>query len=200
LGLATVTELRERLDVQQQSTASDEFLQLYLDSATKTAERYCKRKFEAEPDLTDDPQVAVTKTISTLSRDVLRIPDVRTVNSVVLAGVTLSPVDVYGFGGFALSGESPGEPYTWITLRERQRGHTSHQDLAITGFWGWNPAPADIKDAVLTLASRKYRERDAGYGDTVQLPEGGVIAYFSQLPSSVAMTLDSYRIPTFAIA
>jgi hypothetical protein len=68
----------------------------------------------------------------------------------------------------------------------------------ITGHWGFEVVPDDIKDAVLTMAARRAMEKNANYGDAVQQPAGGAVAYFRGLPSYVQTTLYNYRIPSLA--
>jgi hypothetical protein len=72
-------------------------------------------------------------------------------------------------------------------------------DLTITGRWGWSPTPPDVVDATLAVAARRYRERDAGFSDAYQTPEGALLQFFKQIPASAKAALDLYRVPNIAL-
>lgn len=55
-----------------------------------------------------------------------------------------------------------------------------------------DPLPADLRDAILTLAARRYHERNAGYQDATTVSADGGLNYFKQLPASVKVILDQY--------
>jgi hypothetical protein len=78
-----------------------------------------------------------------------------------------------------------------LTVPE-QEPVTALPSIAVTGRFGWWPAPDDIRDAVLVMAARRWKERDAGYGDSVQLAEGITVAYYRQFPATVQATIESY--------
>lgn len=64
--------------------------------------------------------------------------------------------------------------------------------MFVTGKFGITPAPGDLVDAVYMIVARRYKERDARYGDQVMLPEGQVVNYFRQFNAFVRATVDSY--------
>jgi hypothetical protein len=64
--------------------------------------------------------------------------------------------------------------------------------LTVTGWFGIWPPPDDLVDALLSWCARRYKERDAAWGDQVQMPDGGVITYYRQLPPNVQLAVDSY--------
>lgn len=72
-------------------------------------------------------------------------------------------------------------------------------DLWITGRWGWNPTPEDVVDTTYGVATRRYREKDAAFSDQMVTPEGIAFSFFKQLPASLKLTLDSYRVPNLAL-
>lgn len=55
-----------------------------------------------------------------------------------------------------------------------------------------DPLTADLRDAILTLAARRYHERNTGYRDAT-VDESGAPMYFKQLPASVKVVFDSYK-------
>lgn len=61
-----------------------------------------------------------------------------------------------------------------------------------------DPVPADLKDAIYTLAARRVHERNAGYQDAVSGDFGPI--YFKQLPASVKLVLDAHTRPQVFLA
>lgn len=131
----------------------------------------------------------------------IRIPDLRVATLIALDGNTLTEgID------YILDTYVGDEPYThiklvnwnsWInpwTMLQVQ----SH--LEITGRWGFNPTPPDIKTVVTYLAAREYRRRDAMYADAVDTGTGvfdfGVRNF--AVPDDKKTILDLYKIPQIA--
>lgn len=67
---------------------------------------------------------------------------------------------------------------------------------AVTGTDG-TPAGDDVKDAMLTLAARRYHERNTGYQDAYETSAGPM--FVKQLPASVAVVLESYAPPRWFV-
>lgn len=167
-----------------------------LASAEAFVQRYCRRQFVPEPALvggedTDDP---VTKQFAVArNQRVVRIPDLRATASVVLNGSVLDT-------SFGYSPLDSWEPSTEIMLYEPYGqsawvSSVGNGVLTVTGRWGWNPIPGDIRHAVLALTMRMWKERKASWSDSIALPDGSVLSYFRMLPASVQGTLDAYRTP-----
>ncbi len=201
--LATVDELKAYLN--ERSVESDDLLAGILGGAEAFAERYCRRRFSPDPPLDsngDDTGTPVTKILSTRGRSVIRVRDLRS-GTLTLGGLLLNSAFDYEFG-YAME----GEPATHLFLMPRISTYFARapsmfgafvNDLTITGRWGWSPTPDDVKDGVLTIAARKFRERSANWGDTVTFPEGGAISYFRLMPASVKAAFDSYRVANLAL-
>jgi hypothetical protein len=185
-------------------------LEILLDAAEDFVARYTRRHFVPEPALADDGSDTldpVTKSFYiTRGRKTLRIPDLRVATTVKLNGSALV-TDI----GYQI--DSYGEPATSLTLVVPY-GYANNAMgvyvapltnpygngvVAITGRWGWNPAPLVIKHAVLALTMRMYRERDANWSDSVALPDGSVLSYFRQLPASVQGALNLLRTPNITL-
>lgn len=203
--IATLDELKAQLDVAR--TDDDVPMQAALDGVCQRVENYTGRRFRPDPPLTSenpdaDTQPAVTRKVRlprhhwrrwlrypdweyprTLKVD---IPDAREIDSIVGTQVT--------FTGFEPLDDPP---YRRVELYGVQYPFqspvTQLPELTVTGRFGIYPAPADLKDAVLFMAARRWKERDAVYGDTVQFPDGGpVVSYFRQFPPAVQATLELY--------
>jgi hypothetical protein len=182
----------------QLGQARERQLTRYLLAAQATAERFCRRRFGPDPELTDsgaDTNDPVTKTVRVgVYDDAVKIPDLRISPSpvVTLDGFALDVNDDYWLEPF-----SDDTPATFLRLAAAPA--STGGTVAITGRFGWNPLPPDLDDAVYTLAARKYRERQSNHADSVQLPEGLTLAYFRQLPASVQGTLSMLKIHHFAV-
>lgn len=181
--VATLSELKNYLKLR--GDASNDVLQTMLDSAEALTETYTGRSFRPDPALVAgaDTAPAVTKVLPVHRRAVL-VPDARLITAVTLDGETVSPISSTVTDGYA----TYGAPHVTTLVLPRSGYHVS-----ITGRFGYYPPPPEIKDAVLAMAARRYRERDAGYGDAVQTPEGGVVSYFRSIPGSVRIILDAHR-------
>lgn len=173
-------------------------LETVLDGAEAFAEAYTGRHFAADPVLIDgaDTGTPVAKTFTMpWNSTSLRIPDLRVATSVTSDGTTLT--EGYGYE----IDSTDAEPATrlrilnWTPYSTSPFQIKSFRTVVITGRWGFSPTPPDVKDAVLTLAARRWRERDAAYADRITFAEGGSLDYLRQLPASVAAILNLYRPP-----
>jgi hypothetical protein len=201
VSIATLAQLKAYLDLQLADAQRDVYLQSLLDGMTVRVERYTGRRFAPDPALVagdppTDTAAPVTKTLHperTTGRDiwpsqysrVVRIPDVREIDSVVLDGTTVDPDD------YTLRGSDPlglDPPYWQIKLESYGR------ELQITGRFGFWPVPDDVTDAFLTACARRYHERKASFADQVQAGDGSLTNYFKQFPAFVLSTLNDYRL------
>lgn len=191
--LASIGDLRAYLDLT--STGNDALLGSLLESAEAMAESYTGRRFA--PLSAADP--VTTETVSfRRGKTVIRVPDVRELTAVTVDGNALTNL------GYTLD----GNPATHLYIEERYgtfsgtafgTRRTNQAQLVLTGRFGYTTAPADVRDAVLVLAARAYRERDANYADTVATADGGAFAYLRSMPPRAKAILDSYRVPRMAL-
>ncbi len=196
--LATLAQLRGHL-ASKVGPDQDSVLTVMLESAESFVERFCGRRFSPDPELVggEDLAPSVEKTVMVTPEDrLVRIPDVREVVSISLGGMALNPSD-YKLGNY-----SAASPANQIELLQTAVPSLTQPEteLTITGRFGFNPTPADIVDAVLTIAARRYRERDAVFSDSLQTSEGGLLTYFRSLPSNIQLILRSYKMPRLAVA
>ena len=68
-------------------------------------------------------------------------------------------------------------------------GHNLGQTVTITGRFGITPIPDDVINVYRLMVSRAYKEREARYGDLVQLQDGSTINYFKQFAPEVQQTI-----------
>jgi hypothetical protein len=193
--LAALSDLLEALDLSEER-APVKRLKGVLLGVEAFVERYCGHTFAPLPPFVDgeDTGSPVTKTFAARGRTTVKVPDLRVALSVTLDGGTLDPD--YGY----VLEQTGGDPAMRLYLTRTPYlllGDTGA--LRIVGRWGMLETPDDIRESVITLASRKWRERDAAYSDQVITAEGSVMAYFRQLPGSVKVTLDAYRDTKIAV-
>lgn len=171
--------------------ADDELLELLLKAQTGLFQKLTNgRQFVRS-------EAPEAKTFSTQGADVIQVPDLASVDDVTLDGASLGPWSLGGGSGYQLIPPAPHTDFILSGVSRNGRG-TGYGDLVITGIWGWDPVPDEVVDAVMTMAARKFRERAASYADTVSDPEGGLLAYYRQLPPSVQAVVDLYRLPSAA--
>ncbi len=191
MALATVQELQAYIKV---ANAGDEALLTdLLEGSSLFIERITGRQFHPEPE-TDDED-AVAKTFSTHGQEFVTVPDLREIESATLGGAEIDAYTESAGSGYVISGTLP-TPSLWLSGLDYPT--LTRNDLVITGYWGFSPVPADIKDACLRLAARGYKERAAGFSDSVSDAEGGLLSYFRQLPAFVQAVVNSYRLPYVA--
>jgi hypothetical protein len=183
--------------LERRRAEQDTFLDKLIAAASKRLIRYTGRHFFPTPALVTgnpptDTNPPVAKTFTVRSSSFVRVPDLRTVSSVVLGGMTLDASDPYP--AYELWG-AEGEPHTHIRiLRAAVSPFASSNILTITGRWGFLEVPDDVKDACATWVARAYKKKDANYADTVQQGiEGAAFQYLNQIPAEIKMTMDSYR-------
>lgn len=199
-AIATLDELKRELDASRD--IDDDLLQSILDGVSTRVETYTGRLFHPDPPLDnagEDTAAPVTKSVR-LPRRFLRwsewgddhprtrmidIPEAREIESVTGAAVEIT--------GFEPLNDPPwGRIQVFGLTVPPQPAITALPALTVIGKFGWWPPPADLKDAVLLMAARRSKERDAQYADTVQLAEGITVAFFRQFPATVQATIESY--------
>lgn len=202
MALASVAELKGYLDITK--TGQDLLLQSLLDAVSARIESYTGRSFTQDP----PPDSLGGDTLAPVTRDVfpmrstggwtptaynllVQIPDARQITMVAIEGTPITNWVAVGQPPFRTL-NVPDLLYRYFQPNYLQLTQLGPK-ITITGRFGFVPPPADIKDAALMMVARRYRERDASYGDAVQTPDGGVVNYFRQFPASVQATLDAYR-------
>jgi hypothetical protein len=204
-AIASVDELMAYLDVGGSNPArvNNTALTLSLESAERWVENYTGRLFRPDPALVSgvDSAPPVLKTFNWDTRGYgwLRIPDLRSATGVSIDGIVFEEGSDYIFD-IAPAFE---EPYTMIRFpffSTTTNPYTASVVplVAITGRWGFWPAPADVKDAVLSLAARQYRRRDAMFSDIVDVGTG-IYEYRAGIPAHIREILKGYKMPLVAL-
>lgn len=212
--IASTEELTKYIGVRDPSKVDGELLGVILAGAEQFVMTFTGRQFYAEPALVGGADTAppVTKTITVRrSQRYVRIPDLRVATSVTLDNAAIGAGTGYDIA------DTFTEPATRIKLLNYSPytagwapnpwSPYSYSTVQITGRWGFITTtsngtlgpPDDVKDAVLTLAARRWRERDAAWSDAVQSQEGAVFQYFRTMPESVRQVLLMYRPFNFAL-
>src|SRR3954463_2109460 len=104
--LATAEHLREHL-ASQVKVEDAPILTVVLEGAEHFVERFCHRRFSADPELVGGEEIApsIEKTVMVTPEDrLVRIPDLRELVSVTLDGVAL------GSGNYKLGNSSSASP------------------------------------------------------------------------------------------
>jgi len=173
-GVIELAELKGYLNVKR--TERDEFLQLLLDGAVAFAGgTYTKRALEPLDDVSVRRRVNGSRFI--------RLPDARTVTKVELDGNEVTDYELL---------DSPGSSDTTVTIEVFARARIA----IVTGQFGMEVVPADLRVAIMVLAARRYWQREAGQSDSVQSQEYGTATYFKELPAEVRVVLDRYSVPS----
>lgn len=201
--IVTPDELRLYLNLEgYEDRTHPDLLNKAIDSAEKWTETYTGRRFSPDPALVSgvDSGTPVTKTFLVCGKGWVRIPDLRTATEVTLDSASYTEGVDYEFDSYNIG----DEPHTSVRLisyspySNPSTGQTLSSKLQITGRWGWNPAPDDVKDSILALAARQYRRKDAMFADVID--QGGVaFEYTKGVPNFITDILALYKFPRVAI-
>lgn len=178
------------------------FLLGTLAAAEAFTERYTRRQIGPEPAVATGLGVPVAKVFPVRPGQWrIRIPDLRQASGVTLDSALLTA----GTFGYELDDAGDVQDGLATTIRLTNTGLVGlyanvRSTLAITGWWGYYPLPADIADAAYRLFARMYAERKAVWSDSVLTPEGGIMQYFRQLPLSVQATFTAWQKPLIGSA
>jgi len=170
------------------AAGGDTLVRSLLGSVCAFAGRYTSRQLA--------PLTADHVDVRTQGRRWVRVPDARQVTAVVADGAPVADWEEIRAGGDtivhivvprAVSGGALLYPFARLAPQGPQK-------VTVTGQFGFQAVPEDLADAIYTHTARNYRERDASYGDQVNLGDGGSIAFFRSMPPRVRAVYDSYRV------
>jgi hypothetical protein len=176
------------LGIPVSDTADDVELQLWVTSASRAADRLCKRQFGqlAAPATRTYRGPAAYR--PDLGLWVLEIDDLQDTTGFTVGGVA------YATSGATLlpdNAPADGEPYTQLAF-------TSAPDCAwpgapvstvLAGRWGWSATPAQVPAAVRLQCARWNFRRQAPAGVAGSPDQGSEIRLLSKLDPDVAVTL-----------
>lgn len=193
-GYATLTETKTHLGITD--STDDTPLEDAIETASRQIDKHTGRRFWKDSS-------GVARTFSASWSDCLYIPDLVSVTSVktddnddrtyettwASTDYDLEPTD-------GIMDGITGWPYTRIRARTdsvslSRTFPTTRLGVEITGVWGWNAVPDDIKTACLLLTARLFRRKDAPFGQSGS-PDIGVVTLPSQDPD-VKRLLAPYR-------
>jgi len=178
-----VDELTPYLGTATALDAGDQaFLEFLLQGVCDYAAQHTGRTLTPNPAGTSPENATITIT-KLVYDNRFRLPDARTITTVTADDVELTT------GQYRANVVTPGGTIVYLDLLERQA-----KSVVVTGQFGFSEVPADLRDAIYTHTARNYRERDAMYADQVELPDGGSVAFFRQLPPRVKLVYDAYRV------
>lgn len=76
-------------------------------------------------------------------------------------------------------------------------GRLARRVCEVTGRFGFEAIPDNLRNAIYVLAARAVHERDAAYADQVAIAEGaGVQSYYRQLPPATKLVFATYSLPS----
>jgi hypothetical protein len=196
----TIDELKRYVDIE--GGADDELLQTELDGEIQRCAAYTGRQLTKLP--ASDTEPAVTLSIAQRGRRFVRVPDAREITAVVVDGVAATDYQLIKAGM-----PRDGSVYLAIELYAAAHAHEHHhhhhrgehpQTVEVTGRFGFDPFPDDLRVAILTEAARHVYERSAGFADSVATGEWGGRSYAKQLGPRSRQVYDSYQLsPAFHI-
>lgn len=206
--IVSLGDLKDSLGVKKPDRDAD--LMRIVRGVTVIIERLTAKRFSPTPELASDPAVTVTAAVgmAPVPRSLLWGPasfgtplgSVRTAQEWPITIPHASEIDALSLdttgallaGQYVLETDSTlQDPYTRRVVILDPAALPA-QTLTVTGRFGIVPAPDDLVDAALSMCARRYKERDASWGDSVQLPDGGLISYYRSLPPWVRLVIDSY--------
>jgi hypothetical protein len=191
--IATIQELALLVGIHDEAQMDEDTLKLFLDGAETFAERWTGRTLSPDPPLVNgaDTGSPVTKTFSARGKTrLIRVPDLREATAVTMDGTALVRDSTFYFDSYT-------QPAAWIELTVPFTG-SGRGELSVTGRWGPLEVAPDVKQAVLTLAARAYRRRDANFSDVLNTAAGAQFFWSANMPQEVAAVFTSLRLPNLA--
>ena len=196
MSVVTLTEFKDYLDFEREDARRDRVLEAVLRSTEQFVASEYRLQLEPLPALVNTgtaeaPVWADTADPVTVRRRVhanrfVRVPDAREVAAVTIDGTEVTEYELLPRPG------REGGPYPRIEVF--LRGAV----VEVTGRFGFHPLPSDLRDFILSLAARRYKEGPAvGFADArAASDEYGDRIYFNRLPESLKAPGESYRVPS----
>ena len=156
--------------------ARDEFLRRLLNGAFIYAGNHTGRQLEKLP-AEGTGSVVVTAVVN--GRRFVRVPDARTITAVELDDAAVAAT------GYQLHSGRGG---TIVSIELASRGTTCE----VTGTFGLDPLPADLKEAIYVHAAASYHDRESLHSQRQSSEEYGSFQFARFLPVDVKRTYDSY--------
>jgi hypothetical protein len=195
--LASLHDLRQRLEIPYTDTEQDENLIEWLTQATAFIHTYTGRRFtpDGATTYTADGHDAVRG-----GRCLLFPKGIRSLTMLEVADQTGGDFTEVESGHYFLrpseAARTPGWPFTQVWLSDVGSAFFApgYANVRLTGAFGWAAIPADISAIALNLAVAAARERGAGGGDIVTIGIGGERSFERALSFKDKMNLDFYRV------
>lgn len=183
MTLATLSQLKTHLSIQQSDTKYDGKMTLFLEAATAWIEQYCDRKFKSENYVEtihgNRSNYIVTDQWPIISVSELRISSERDWTS----AQTLIDSSSYG-----ISSDKLGVTY--------YAGHfpRGFDNIRLSYRAGYEVIPADLQLGCLWAAEWFYLHNNRGdQGRTTASKGGESIGILSEVPGMIKSIIDSYR-------
>lgn len=193
-GLATLTDVKDALDLDASNTRHDSRLETAIEAASRMIEAECRRKFT--PDTS-----ATARMFYPLTSTVVFVDDVSSTSGLVVKtdpgddgtyDVTVASTD---YQLEPLNGTRDGItwPYTTIIAVESTTWpSTRRPSVQVTAKWGWPTVPTDIEQACLVQSVALFKAADAPFGATGTI-DGGVLRIRSALHPTAAALVKPFR-------
>lgn len=206
-SFVSITEVRDYLTVTNTSGQwSEGLIGSNIRAASNNLQRWSRRQFEA--------QTATTKTFTTLGREYIVIPDLRTATSVSINDSTLTADVSYHLQpdrlqtGVYVGIEIPSGKNLYRSADAFDRNYDSWMwqgrshnpnDLVIVGDWGHSTIPDEVLHATKVLASFYTIRPDALLSGARQTPEGNVFD-LSRLPLEIQDFIRDWKLEDQVVA
>lgn len=202
-GYCTGDQLKVALNLPVADTDDDAALQRAIDTASRAVDRFCGRRFWADP--TDvvryfTARDYVTLTVADDHPNDYGLADEPTEVAIDRDG-DHTWTDIYALGdAYDLEPRHAvdvnGAPYTRLTILLDVNGWPKdiRDGVRITGKFGYPTTPPEVVEATIIQASRLYkRVREAPFGVAGVSLDGGGMRLLNRLDADVEMLLMPYR-------
>lgn len=180
-GPATVTlaELKAHANIARGD--DDAQLQKVLDAAVAFAVQRTGRQLHP----LDQSQVAVHPA----GRRFVRVPDASEITAVDADGVEIDGYRLHDHNGYT----------THVELPHRRYGYRPPDQVTVTGTFGMDPLPDELRLAIIEEATNRWYDRAAGNATSAGSEEYGDISY-SRPPGWARAVFKSFRVPSDDLA
>jgi hypothetical protein len=193
---ASLTDLKAALSLTGE-TFADADLELALEAASRCVDDITGRRFYADEDADQVRIYTASSGGLLLIDDLIKLTTLKSDEDGDGTFETTWSIPAYSL--YPANAAANGRPYNLIAARSKcdQGFPTAGSSIEVTGKFGWDAVPAQVKQATMLIASKLVRRtREAPFG-IVSGYEGDAARIGREDPD-VCMLLNSFRLP-FAI-
>jgi gp6-like head-tail connector protein len=189
MSYASLDELKDHLEIELDEDADDTLLTLALSAASAMVDRYTKRRFTKDVELT-------SRVYSTYQREVVTTDDIADDDELEIrtddgSNTFATVLDADDFTLEPVNASADGQPWTQIYSEAWPR--RLRNGVKVTAHFGWAAVPDEVKQATLIQAARIFKRKDSPFGVAGSPEAGSELRLLARLDPDVEQLLAGLR-------